>query len=184
MRHIATAALAAMFFLSSIPAKAVLPENWHEIYPPGDGWRIVCDVTGTNGSMIYFKPSAAEPQASDILVRIIYSHNLCWLYIAPYDGQCLGGTVSIDGKPRFDLVGEGDYCVSACGRNFLTPEKDRNNKKQSIAMFAEGKELVITMNTEDGPPISATIPLTGFAEVYSQLEAGTNCGVSIQPKLP
>jgi len=184
MKLLAMAALIGAFLMASIPANALLPENWHDIYLPGDGWRIICDVPGTNGSMIYFKPSAAEPQADDILVRIIYSHNLCWLYIAPYDGQCLGGAVLIDGKQRFELVGEGDYCVSACGRNFLTPEKDRKNKKQSITMFAEGKELVITMNTKDGPPISATIPLTGFAEVYSQLEAGTNCGVSIQPKLP
>lgn len=179
MKHFLLVILTGISLLFSISAKAVLPENWQEIYPPGEGWRIVCDVPGTNGSMIYFKAAAGEPQANDILVRIIYSHKRCWLYIAPYGGKCEGGAVIIDDVMRFGLEGEGNYCVSACGRNFST--SDNNNKKikiQSIAIFSEGKKMDITMNIDNGGTISTTIPLEEFAEVYSQLEAGTKCGDS------
>jgi hypothetical protein len=178
MKYLLIVTLAGILLLYSVSVNAVLPENWHNIYPPGEGWRIICDVPGTNGSMIYFKAAEGEPRADDILVRIIYSHSKCWLYIAAYDEQCEGGSVTIDGELKFDLEGEGNYCVSACGRNFSTSED--NNKKyktQSIVMFSKGKKMDITMNTGDGSTISTTIPLEEFAEVYSQLEAGTKCGL-------
>jgi hypothetical protein len=180
MKHLLIVTLTGILLFSYVSANAVLPENWQDIYPPGDGWRIICDVPGTNGSMIYFKAAEGEPRADDILVRIIYSHSMCWLYIAPYDGQCEGGAVTIDGILRFGLETEGNYCVSACGRNFSTSENDnKKHKAQSIAMFSNGKKMDITMNTEDGSTISTTIPLEEFAEVYSQLEAGTKCGAAV-----
>jgi hypothetical protein len=176
MKHLVIGVLTGIFLLASNSARALLPENWHDIYPPGEGWRIICDIPGTNGSMIYFKPAAGEPRESDILVRIIYSHEMCWLYIAPYEGQCEGGQVIIDDEPRFGLVGEGNYCVSACGRNFVTPDSNsKKSKARSIAMFMQGKKLDITMDSDGGRRISTSIPLEGFAETYSQLEAGTKC---------
>jgi hypothetical protein len=178
MKHLVIVILTGISLLFSVSVKAVLPENWQDIYPPGDGWRIVCDVPGTNGSMIYFKAAAEEPRANDILVRIIYSHRRCWLYFAPYEGQCEGGAVIIDDVLRFGLESEGNYCVSACGRNFSTSEENnKKNKAQSIAIFSKGKKMDITMNTNNGGTISTTIPLEEFAEVYSILEAGTKCGV-------
>jgi hypothetical protein len=177
LKYLLIVILAGILLLSSVSVNAVLPDNWHNIYPPGEGWRIICDVPGTNGSMIYFKAAAGEPQANDILVRIIYSHKRCWLYIAPYGGKCEGGAVIIDDVMRFGLEGEGNYCVSVCGRNFSTSEdNNKKHKTQSIVMFSKGKKMDITMNTGDGSTISTTIPLEEFAEVYSQLEAGTKCG--------
>ena len=170
--------LSSMLISSPALASQRLPKNWHDLYKSGEGWRILCDTPRTNGSLIYFKAEDKIPKADDVLMRFQYSHRMGRLLITPYKGNCTGGSVSIDGKKQFDLIGTLGHCTSAQGETFATPENNHKKRKsQPIGMFTNGAIVNILMLTKDGRKISSKIPLEGFKEAYSILESGEKCGV-------
>ena len=177
MKHFLTIFLVFMLVPTFVFAAQRLPRNWHDLYNSDHGWRIICDTPRSNGSLIYLKSAGDKLGPNDVVVRFLYSHRMARLLIAPYEGQCTGGALTIDGQKKFDLVGNIGTCTSVEGDAFATPENSHKKRKpQPIGMFTQGEKLEILLNTKDGRNISTVIPLEGFAEAFTELEAGTKCG--------
>lgn len=152
--------------LSSVASAQELPDNWREAYTQADSWQEQCEAAGRGGGCR--EGNTYYLNAEDGLLVNVWSAappptNI--LIIAPYQGECTGGSVAIEGAPTIELVSVNNYCVVAGGKMFRDRERITNPQSQlDLGMLRNAESIQVTVTLENGETLSATVPMQGFSE--------------------
>jgi len=175
MRKILFFFVAVGLVAMSSSAQARLTKEWRTTLKPGTAWQIGCGYANSPAnacpalSLYYFVPEGDEIAGDDVVVSMTYSQRRGWLAISPYEGQCVGGNVKVDGEERFLLESGAHNCVPQGGKPFQK-ESYTKRKPLPLGMFEQGEEMELTLQLKDGRTIVKTIPLAGFADKYNTLQ--------------
>lgn len=186
-------AMAAAFVLTATNAGAgprvELPRDWQNIYTSQPAWQVACDDGAAKNaaacdsrSLVYFKSDSATPTAEDMIVRFEpRGPARFYLQIAPYEGRCTGGSVSIDGPHPFNLIGDTktemiditlqqvtNSCQPERGRIFQN-FKQENGTGLKMDWLKGGGVMRISIDLADGGTLTRTVPLDGFADAFDRI---------------